>query len=240
MTPASLAARIASDPAYAARLGNPTPSGQVTNFPFGSLMLGYPPLVDLTVETARLIETGDFAAVNRNGWACFSPPPADVVARVVEFYNARLDHYFYTADAGEIAAIEAGVAGPGWTRTGEGFYADVAPGCKFDPDSPVYRFAGIPGRGPSSHFFTRDRAECDVVNRTGQWSFEGLPFWAGEVHADGTCGDRRDQVALLRAWRPFGDSNHRFTTDPRIVAETVNRGWVAEGPVMCVRLPPPQ
>ena len=42
---------------------------------------------------------------------------------VVEMYNARLDHYFLTHDAQEIAAIEAGNAGPGWSRTGFGFKA---------------------------------------------------------------------------------------------------------------------
>jgi hypothetical protein len=152
----------------------------------------------------------------------------------VEFYNARLDHYFYTADDGEIAAIAAGSVGADWTRTGSGFHVDVAPGCKFFSDSPVYRFAGVPGRGPSSHFFTLDRAECSVVDRSGQWSFEGLPFWAAPPAADGTCAAPAF-VPLLRVWRPFGESNHRFTTDPAIVTQMVARGWVAEGTAMCVR-----
>jgi len=42
---------------------------------------------------------------------------------VVEFHNRFLDHYFLTADPAEIAAIEAGAAGPGWQRTGFGLSA---------------------------------------------------------------------------------------------------------------------
>ena len=185
----------------------------------------------------RVTESGDFLSVEQNGWFCFSPPPADVVRRVIEFYNTRLDHYFYTPDAAEIAAIEAGSVGPDWVRTGEGFYADVQPGCKFAVDTPVYRFAGIPGTGRSSHFFTRDCAECSLVDKSGKWSFEGLPFWAAPVSSDGGCAAAPASVALLRLWRPFGDSSHRFTTHPAIAAEMVAKGWVDEGPAMCLRGP---
>ncbi len=34
-------------------------------------------------------------------------------ASVVEFYNASLNHYFITADAGEAAMLDQGVAFPG-------------------------------------------------------------------------------------------------------------------------------
>jgi hypothetical protein len=42
------------------------------------------------------------------------------------------------------------------------------------------------------------------------------------------------RVPLYRVWRPFGDSNHRFTTDRAVVATMVAQGWVDEGPAMCV------
>jgi hypothetical protein len=223
--------RIATDPAYAARLDNPTVIGFSSGFLFG-----YPPLHDLTVAAAHVFESGDFASVEQNRQLCFPEPPPDSVARVVEFYNTRLDHYFYTPNAGEIAAIEAGAVGPDWQRTGEGFEVVVSPGCPFDVDTPVYRFAGIPNVGPSSHFFTRDRAECYVVDKSGRWSFEGLPFWAAPVAADGTC-PQPNLVPLLRVWRPFGDSNHRFTTERAVVDAMVAKGWVDEGAAMCVRAP---
>jgi hypothetical protein len=100
----------------------------------------------------------------------------------------------------------------------------------------VYRFFGIPGKGPNSHFFTRDRAECYVVDKSGQWSLEGVPFYANTPAEDATCIWRG--VPLYRLWRPYGDSNHRYTTDRIVVAETVARGWVDEGVSMCLTAPP--
>ncbi len=42
------------------------------------------------------------------------------------------------------------------------------------------------------------------------------------------------RVPLYRVWRPFGDSNHRFTTEAAVVADMVAKGWVDEGVAMCV------
>jgi hypothetical protein len=153
---------------------------------------------------------------------------------VVEFHHAGLDHYFYTANAQEMADIDAGKVGP-WVRTGRSFRVTEQPGCEqSSPDTVVYRFNGVPGKGPSSHFFTRERTECYAVDKSGQWSLEGVPFFASPVAAGGTCPGR---VPLYRVWRPFGESNHRFTTDRAVVNEMTAKGWVDEGPAMCV-LPP--
>jgi hypothetical protein len=233
-TPAALIQRLATDAAYAERLGHP----RVNALPGSEwVTFGYPPLEDADALAAQVRSTGDFPSVSPNGRVCFAPAPPDVVARVVEFYNGRLDHYFYTPDAGEIAAIDAGRVGAGWVRTGLSFHADVAPGCPFQPDTPVYRFAGVPGTGPSSHFFTRDRAECHSVKSGGQWTFEGLPFWAAPLAQDGSCA-RADMLPLHRVWRPFGETNHRFTTDLSVVGQMVDQGWIAEGAAMCVSRPP--
>src|SRR5688500_11150532 len=42
---------------------------------------------------------------------------------VFEFYNVDLGHYFLTIDPADVAAIEAGHAGPGWVKTGLAFTA---------------------------------------------------------------------------------------------------------------------
>ena len=238
LSAAQLAHRLATDRAYAASLGNPTvlnTTGTLENRTYAQIV--YPPLVDVTVEFDRLLASGQFADVWRNGYACLSAAPPDQIAQFVEFFNAGLDHYFYTGDASEIAAIEAGKVGPGWSRTGKSFRAVTAPGCiESSGKTLVYRFFGIPGVGPNSHFFTRDRAECYVVNKSGQWSFEGLPFWASAPLPDGTCAAKyfEAQVPLYRVWRPFGDSNHRFTTDRAVVTEMESKGWIDEGPAICV------
>ena len=74
------------------------------------------------------------------------------------------------------------------------------------------------------------------MDRSGAWLFEGVAFWAGEPDAQGRCS-AAGSVPLYRVWRPFGDSNHRFTTSATTVATMTWRGWVDEGIAMCVRAP---
>ncbi len=240
LPPAQLASLLATDPAYASRLGNPTILNPevLENRTYARIV--YSPLVDPTVEFDRLLASGEFSDVWRNGRVCFATSPPDATAQFVEFYHAGLDHFFYSGNAAEIAAIEAGQVGPGWARTGKSFRAVMVPGCYFSTtDTVVYRFFGLPGIGPNTHFFTRDRAECHIVNKTAQWSLEGLPFFATEPRSDGTCPApfAQTRIPLYRVWRPFGDSNHRFTTERAVVNEMVSKGWIDEGVAMCV-LPP--
>jgi hypothetical protein len=232
---AAFVARVNADPALKASLGNPAVRLVDYQALPAEVHFDYPPLEDIPPAMDRLVNTGLFELVARNGRACFSAPPPDRIAAVLEYYHAGLDHYFYTANAQEIADIDAGKVGP-WTRTGRSFRVNEQPGCELSsPDTVVYRFSGIPGRGPSSHLFTRDRAECFAVDQSRQWALEGVPFFASTVSASGTCSSGR--VPLYRMWRPFGDSNHRFATDRAVVTEMVGKGWVDEGPAMCVLSP---
>ncbi len=63
---------------------------------------------------------------------------------VVEFYNTNLDNYFITADAGEAAQVDNGMAGPGWSRTGNTF--------KSGGTTSVCRFYGSYSPGPTRIF----------------------------------------------------------------------------------------
>ena len=232
MTPEQIAAKVANDPSYAARLGYPVVEAGPRIGTNVYTYLTYPPLVNPTEMSVRLVETGEFLTVDRNGWACLAAVTPDTVVMVVEFHHAGLDHYFYSGDASEIADIDAGKVGA-WMRTGKRFRVTREPGCRgATTDTVVYRFNGIPAKGPNSHFFTRDRAECHVVDKTAQWALEGIPFFASPVQDDGTCAGTR--IALYRVWRPFGDSNHRLTTKRSVVSEMVAKGWVDEGAAMCV------
>jgi len=236
MTRSQFIARTTTDAAFAALLGNPA----VRAAPYGDdVYFDYPPLADIPPAMERLATSGAVESAWRNGRACFAAAPPDTVAEFLEFFHAGLDHYFYSGDAGEIAAIDAGTVGP-WTRTGKSFRVVTQPGCvETTTDTVVYRFFGRPGAGPNSHFFTRDRAECYAVDKSAQWDFEGLPFWATAPDADGSCPApfAQQRMPLYRVWRPFGDSNHRLTTDRAVVGEMVARGWIDEGVAMCV-LPP--
>ncbi|CAG0970388.1 hypothetical protein BURK2_01246 [Burkholderiales bacterium] len=152
---------------------------------------------------------------------------------VVEFYNVNLNHYFVTGGAGEIAAIEAGAAGPGWSRTGLSFNA-------FGPESgvpigalPVCRFYGTPGVGPNSHFYTVDSTECENVKRDPGWTYEGTALFIYPPN-EGACA--AGQVPVYRNYNmrfAQNDSNHRYTTDTAVYAQMQAQGWAGEGVAFC-------
>jgi len=85
----------------------------------------------------------------------FAPAPAPTVT-VVEYYWAARDHYFITAGAAEIAALDAAPPG-GWVRTGKTFKAFVAPQ---STSSAVCRFY-IPPEFGDSHYYGRGTVECE-------------------------------------------------------------------------------
>jgi hypothetical protein len=68
-----------------------------------------------------------------------------------------------------------------------------------------YRFFGVPGVGPNSHFFTHSPTEClAVVTKYPGWAFEGSPFWVRSgltVALRDHAGDHDgiDRVAMIRA-----------------------------------------
>jgi hypothetical protein len=244
LSPSQLRERVLNDAAFAASLGYPVVEVVPTfapDRPGDIAFLDYPPLLNATEVHALLDATGQFLSVSPNGYACGLPPP-DALETFVEFHHTQRDHYFYTGNHTEIAALDTGAIA-GWTRTGATFRAVEAPGCvPFQPYAAnalgvVYRFYGLPGTGPDSHFFTRDRDECYAVDKSAQWLLEGIPFWAWRVQGNGACPDPATQTALYRAWRPFGESSHRFSTDRAVIDAMVRQGWIDEGPAMCVLKP---
>jgi len=183
--------------------------------------------------------------------------------RVYEFYNASLDRYFYTSNEAEAAYLASTPAtGEHWIG---GFVANAVN--YYSDDSNVCRFYGSVSPGPNGHFYTRgDSAgsECDGLQRLEsstpptekRWNFEGISFAAFSLAADtrtspspGCVGNGiTAQIPLLRAYNNGvargRDSNHRYTTDPSIYQDMLNKGWIGEGIVMCLpaqyRVAPPQ
>jgi serine protease len=163
-------------------------------------------------------------------------------SNVVEYYNGQLDHYFMAAGGDEIDLVDGGGQGD-WKRTGQSFHAwlrqqDAPPGAQ-----PVCRFYA---RGPNSHFYTGDAAECAGLRALEQaqrasaeasgtpflgWGYEGIAFWA-LVPVNGQCS-----TGVRPVWRNYNDraseddSNHRFTVDP--LQHLAMQGWIDEGPVFC-------
>ena len=203
-------------------------------------------IVDVTAATAIHVNNGPVvlgAIVEVSGW----PQPDGVIVAdevetrtavgqmaiqgttVVEYRNAQLGHFFVTASAAEIAILDAGAFGGAWTRTGETF--------KTGGTQAVCRFYGMPPRGPDSHFFTANAAECDyVMGNYSAWTFEDHAF-AITPAANGQCS-----AGLVPVHRFYNnptrsdDMNHRFTTSVAAFNATIAMGWVHEGVVMCAQL----
>ena len=147
----------------------------------------------------------------------------------VEYYNASLDHYFFTAEPAEAAMLDAGVIVPGWTRTHYDF--KVRP--VGDPRG-LYacRFFGTPGIGPNSHFFTINHDECALVRANPFWTFEGLAFNADPPALDQCPADRVPVIRLYNNGKG-GQANHRYLTSHSTIGDMLGQGWIIEGPVFC-------
>jgi hypothetical protein len=153
---------------------------------------------------------------------------AGIGPQAVEFFDSQLGTFFLTASTAEIGALDAGAFGGAWQRTGQTFNTGGT--------TAVCRFYGMPPRGPDSHFFTADPAECSfVMAQFSAWTFEGHAF-ATTPAVGGQC-----PAGLLPVNRFFnnpttaGAINHRFTVTRQAFDQTVAMGWVNEGVVMCAQ-----
>jgi serine protease len=162
---------------------------------------------------------------------CWQPhPPGPGEALSVEYFNASLDHYFMTAYANEVSILDAGVAIPGWARTGYTFNV-------YPPESTVgaaaCRFFGKPGVDPNTHFFTLLANECQDVKNNPLWIFEGLVFRTEGPDAIGACAANRVPAIRMHNNGKGGRANHRYLTSHSEVGVMLDRGWIVEGPVFC-------
>jgi serine protease len=149
------------------------------------------------------------------------------------FFNTTLNHYFMTSDDAEVAAIGNGAAGPGWTQLAERFLV-VDRGAAAAGSGNVCRFYGTPGRGPNSHFYTIDPAECAAVKQDPGWTFEAIAFRAFYPVSAGTCP--AGTVNVYRVYNnrfAFNDSNHRYTASLATYNGMIADGWRGEGTVFC-------
>lgn len=216
------------------------PSGLVGVWQIGDRFVNVTAATEIETEDAPL-EVG--ATVKVHGWI---QPDGVVEAReietrtaigvsddqgkvAVEFVNATLGHFFVTANTNEIAALDAGAFAGSWTRTGQTF--NVGGGT-----NGVCRFYGMPPKGPDSHFFTSDPAECRKVMQDYQaWTFEGHAF-AMTPPVNGQCPTGTTPVYRFYNNAVAGsDMNHRYVVTQEAYAQTVAMGWTLEGIVMCAQ-----
>jgi len=166
--------------------------------------------------------------------------PTPVTAK--EFYASTLDHYFISASAPDLEAIESGRIS-GWTPTGQSltvWAGTVDVTLSFDPgfvaipsqfNVPVCRFRIPPAYG-DSHFFAASAEECAGVRaRFPEFELETpAAFYVAPVYVEcPTTPVYGYSTPVYRLWNGRADTNHRYTTDPAIRDEMVARGWIAEG-----------
>ena len=156
-------------------------------------------------------------------------PAANQVA-VVEYFNAGFGHYFMSADADEIAGLDAGAYGGAFVRTGRQFNAFAAPA---GGTLPVCRFFTETFAPKSSHFYTGDPVECAGVELNPDWQFEKIAFHANAPVA-GVCAAGTTPVYRMFNNGQTGAPNHRFTTDAALYQQfTTTQNWSAEGVAFC-------
>jgi len=157
---------------------------------------------------------------------------------VVEYYDIVRDHYFMTASAPDIDALDSGRIG-GWQRTGLYFRVQSAfyylsPGFGFQPDAepaqPVCRLYIPPQDGDDSHFFSAFAAECAQVTALHpEYVLESDAAFYVQL-PDATSGECRfSSIPVYRLWNQRADSNHRFTTNMSIRQRMLQRGYIADG-----------
>ena len=173
----------------------------------------------------------------------FPPEDGEGLIEVVEYYNTILDHYFITGSKSEKAMLDQLAPSAGWQRTGESFLGRP-PGSGTN----VCRFYGSVSPGPNSHFYSSTPLECrllqdlqqDIPEGGAGWKFEGWAFSVLPV-AEGQNPCRYWSTSLATpVYRAYNngfalgkDSNHRYMTDPALVATMQEEGWIDEGIAFC-------
>lgn len=178
-------------------------------------------------------------AINRNGAPIAAAPKnfANATATMspravtsVEFYNTSLDHYFVSALAPDIDALDSGRIS-GWVRTGASFGVFPSRAAGSATVNPVCRILIPPPA--DSHFFSASPQECaDTLSKfpfmtkeTDSAFYIDLPTTAGS--APGSCPG--GTTPIYRVFNNRADGNHRYTTSRAVRDSMVARGGVAEG-----------
>lgn len=167
------------------------------------------------------------------------PPP---FVDVIEYYNAEMDHYFITPLANETALCDAGLPPcQGWVRTGEVIRAFAAGYRRSKPNEigtiTICRFFNDSYAGKSTHFYyAPELTDCvTALEPFPGWKLETLELFDANEYFEGQCVARNTQE-LFRLYNNGigGAPNHRYTTSTAIVTQMIAKGWVLEGPAMCV------
>lgn len=231
----------ASNPTLHERLGKPV-AVDYLHIIDARIVLDYEAIQDPSEMSNRLKDDPQLASTYRDfnasrGGCDFLPLPAGTQV-IREYYNAGLNHFYLSGTPAEMTWLDQGGGGGGWVRTGQAWTTHVAsePGCLSPTYDYVYMFAGTPGIGPNSHYFTANPAECGYLRNTIGWSYIAAPFGAKRP-VDGVCpSDAPVGLKVLYNNRAAeNDSNHRYTSDQAIYDQMLAYGWTGYDAQLCVK-----
>ncbi|MBK7469702.1 MAG: hypothetical protein IPI73_02740 [Betaproteobacteria bacterium] len=155
--------------------------------------------------------------------------PVPAVARAVEYFHPGLSHYFMTADATEIGALDSGRL-VGWQRTGMSFNVVDATANTSGMASAVCRYYGSPAYGLDTHFYSSSPDECAAVHRQWplEWILESSNVFQVYMPDPSTGVCPAGTLPIYRTWNQQ-NTNHRYTMDARVQNGMMGRGSIAEG-----------
>ena len=185
--------------------------------------------VQTTYETgARIANWLQRTAVFRLRGGEGNGPAGPQTAKVVEYFNASLGHYFITPLFSEQRWL--GSFSSGWEKTGRSFTTWVETGPML---LPACRFFSDQSFAPkSSHFFTPYAGECAALKAGTIWKYEGdTTFLRLPEGAEGARVCPIDTQPLYRAYNNgmTGAPNHRYTIDAALLDQLIAQGWIFEG-----------
>jgi hypothetical protein len=156
--------------------------------------------------------------------------PVPAVARAVEYFNSGLGHYFMTANAAEIDALDSGKF-VGWQRTGMSFNVVDPAANTAGMASSVCRYYGSPAYGLDTHFYSASPDECALVHSKwpDQWILESSNVFQVYMPNTSTGACPAGMLSVYRTWNQRADTNHRYTMDARVQTMMMGSGFVAEG-----------
>jgi hypothetical protein len=129
-----------------------------------------------------------------------------------------------TDDGDEIAGLDGGAFGGGVRAHRRGLQR-VAPQAAAGT-VPVCRFFTTPGTfgTKSSHFYTANQAECDLLKLNPSWIYEKIAFYIATATRR-SCPAARSGVPHVQHGQT-GAPNHRFTTSLATYQQfTSTMGW---------------
>ena len=216
-------------------------------------VVDFPPLptngfqaLDRDGRTVRAEVRSFVRTVNPFGVTFPEPQLHEVIPTSVwvrEYHHAGLDHYFVTANAAEIDAIERGAL-TGWALESFGFAVGpfvgtvdigslVAQTLHFT-GTPVCRYF-LPQAHGSTHFYSASGAECAAAAQIPGAILESpATFFVDSANpATGACPGaipgEDDYLAVYRLWNGRAEANHRYTQNPDVRDKMIAEGWIAEG-----------